>query len=168
MNLAALSSLPISASSLKPLELAELADTAETSTLFRIVCKQLRRVPVGSTLRETIQLAMSPEAKALRRKMTEWTEKLREGQLEPAVLVLKEYEKGRSSLRGARTLARTGEYLTWLSIPAAAASELLTGFLSAGLAGTAVGVTMATAGTMALVGQKRVEHSNRWAMYGQV
>jgi hypothetical protein len=167
LNLGALSSLPLHTSSLKAVPIAKARDSAETRRLFRIVCKQLHRVPVGETLDETVKLATSPGAKALRRKLAEWTEKLRHGEIEAATLVLNEFEKARSSLMGAKRLARTGNILTFLGVPLGIATDLLSGFITAGV-GTAIGLSVSGAGTMALAKQLQIEHSNQWAMYGQI
>lgn len=167
LNLNALSGLPTTPSSLRPLDIANVGDAAETRAVFKIVCKELLRVPVGETLRVTIQLATSPEAVALRKKMSEWTTKLSEGKVDPATLVLKEIEKARSSLSWAKTLTRAGEYLTWVSLPTAVVTDAMTGYVSGGTI-SLIGFGASAVGTMVLGTQKQIEHANRWAMYGQL
>jgi hypothetical protein len=68
---------------------------------------------------------------------------------------------------GAKRLARTGNILTFLGVPLGIATDLLSGFITAGV-GTAIGLSVSGAGTMALAKQLQIEHSNQWAMYGQI
>jgi hypothetical protein len=167
IRLSALSYLPVTASPLTPLRLPAASDGSEALKLFRVACRQLRRVPIGTTLRETLALSASPEAAALRGKITEWTMKLRDGDVEEAALVTSDYEKARLNLLGAKRLSRAGEILTYISVPIGGALDLSTGFISGGLL-TGLGIGMSAAGTIALGVQKKLEHSNKWAMYGNL
>lgn len=158
-----LSALPVVPSNeSKALTIGAEASTSERRTLLRITCRALRRVPIGNTLRETLHLAASPEAQALRVKLSEWTKRLREGQIESASIVLPEVERARAHLSTAKTLSRVGEYSTWIGVPVAIGGAFVTGPIGLG-----VGIAVSVAGALTLSGQKAVERSNRWAMFAQ-
>jgi hypothetical protein len=85
--------------------------------LYRITCNELRRIPYGRTLKETIQLATSSEAIALRKKLNEWCDKIAKGELKSIDTILKEIENARKSLKYSKTISKVGNIVTWLSIP---------------------------------------------------
>jgi hypothetical protein len=161
-GLSALSSLPVHGSSKSLLELGQASAASERCTLLRIACKELRRVPIANTLGETIRIAMSPEAQALREKLTEWSKCLRQQGVEPAAVVLPEVERARKSLATAKTLSRVGEYSTWIGVPTAVAGAFLTGPVGIG-----IGIGVSVVGGLALTGQKVIERFNQWAMFAQ-
>jgi hypothetical protein len=162
IQFSALSALPVIGPHSLSLETPSASEGLERRALLRVTCKALRRVPIGNTLRETIHLAASPEAQGLRIKLTSWTERLRQGEFEPAAIILPEVEKARKSLATAKTLFRVGEYSTWVGVPVAIAGAFLTGPVGIG-----IGVTVSVIGGLALTGQKVIERFNQWAMYAQ-
>jgi hypothetical protein len=158
----ALSALPTDAPTIPAAELPLVDTTAERTSLLKIACERLRRVPVGSTLRETIALAASPEADGLRHKLTEWTAAIRHNQVDPATVVLDDIEKARADLKTAKTLSRLGEYSTVIGVPASVVGLFVAGPLVA-----IGGLVVSVVGGVALSGQKYIERMNRWAMFGQ-
>jgi hypothetical protein len=159
----ALSGLPLDPATASASALPLPTSSQGHIVLLRVACKQLRRVPIGSTLRETVAIAASPEAHDMRHKLVQWTNVIRRNQADPAATVLRDVERARASLKTSRTLARVGEYTTIIGVPAGVAGVLLMGPLVA-IGGLAISVV----GGVALGGQKLVERINRWAMYGQV
>ncbi len=159
---AALSALPLDAAAVSAGELPLIDTSAERIVLLRVACKQLQRVPIGGTLRETIAVALSPEAQGLRHKLTDWTETIRANQADPTAVVLEDIGKARKSLKTAKTLTRLGEYSTIIGVPAGVAGLFVAGPLVA-----VAGIVVSILGGVALGGQKYIERMNRWAMYGQ-
>lgn len=162
LSLSALSSLPIGQKISSSQRLIDLDEGRDQCTLLRITTSKFRRVPIGATLRETLEIAKSPEADALRVRLSKWTQKLRSGEVEPAALILKDVEDARKSLETAKSIGKIGEYTTFVGIPVA-----IGGAFVAGPAVTAVGIGVAVVGGVALGGQKLVERMNRWAMFAR-
>jgi len=162
LEVGALSALPLDtmAASLAGLSLAETS--ADRMLLLRIACKGLRRVPIGTSLRETIAMATSPEGQDLRHRLALWSESVRLNEAESAATVLGDVDAARRSLKNAKSLATIGEYSTYIGVPAA-----IVGAFVAGPLVTISGVVVSVVGGAVLVGQKLIERMNRWAMYGQ-
>lgn len=159
----ALSALPVDslAASEMPIP-SQVIATEERRSLLRIVCKRLRRVAVGGTLKETMALAASPEAEALRDKLATWSDAIRKNQADPAIAVLDEVERACASLRTSRTLTKVGNYSTIIGVPLS-----VVGLFTAGPLVAIGGLAVSVIGGIALGGQQLIERANRWAMYGQ-
>ena len=156
----ALSSVPIVPSSISTPDIGKLHPEGEHLRLLRVTCQALRRVPIASTLRGTLEIARSPEAHALRQRLAAWTAAARELNGDAADIALREIESARKCLTSSKRVARIGEYATWFGIPVSIAGAVFTGPI-----GIAAGIIVSVAGTVALGRQKLVERANRWAMF---
>jgi len=160
LSTGALSSVPVVPSAITIAEPRALPTGSETLQLFRITCKELRRVPVARTLKETLKIARSDEAGALRRRLAKWTFSARQQDINAVEVALTDIGRARKALLGANRAARVGEYATWIGLPVSIAGAFL-----AGPIGTAVGITISSAGVIAVGTQKLIERTNKWAMF---
>jgi len=125
LRLSALSALPTAPSDSSTIDISRVSDSTERTALLRVTCSALRRVPIGSTLRETVALATTPEAHGLRIRLAGWAETARAGDLDPVSLALSDVQSARKALAGAKTLTRVGEYATWIGLPLGVAGALI-------------------------------------------
>lgn len=158
----ALSALPLDVATIPAGELPLVETATDRTTLLGVACRGLRRAPIGATLRDTLDLARSPEAQDLRHRLAEWTEVIRTNDADPVEMVLQEVERARHSLATAKAVSRVGEYCTIIGVPSSLAGLFLAGPLV-----VISGLAISAIGGVALGGQKYIEHMNRWAMFGQ-
>lgn len=159
LNAAALSALPLNGVIQQALPVAAVESGEERHAFLKIACSELRRVPIGSTLKETLRITQSDAAAHLRSKLHEWTWLLRTRELSKYDDVIGEIHRARRELRFARALGKAGELTTVVGCSATAAAAL------GGELAAAAGVAATVAGTALLAGQKAVEFRNRWAMF---
>jgi hypothetical protein len=157
----ALSSLPVLPSHFPAFDLNSGANTTDRMPLLKITCKELQRVPVCKTLKETIRLASTPEAQALRQKLGEWANSWRTQDVNMAEKIEREVRLARKSLESSKTLNRYGELVTCvggtLSILGAMSTMPLVGPL---------GGSVAVMGFVLLGGEKAFKFQHKWAMFG--
>jgi hypothetical protein len=120
-------------------------------------------VPIGHTLKDTIEIAETGAAAALRERIAGWTEAAHDGGAAPLDVALRDIEQARRELKARSTIDRVGSYVT--VIGAAATAISLPGIIPVA-AGISVVATFAGAATF--VGNKLLQHRNKWAMIGQI
>lgn len=158
----ALSSVPILPANQRSLSFHNLSGAEERQLMLKITCKELRRVPITTKLSKTIELAESSEAKALRNKMAEWTELLRQGNLDLYTQILNSVSKARKELSYSKTLSVAGDYSTWIGFAATTPVALIAPEVAA-----ALGFVTSIVGGLFLAGNKVFQFRNRWAMFAQ-
>jgi hypothetical protein len=138
-----------------------LSGTSQQVELLRISCRELQRLPVPTTLKQTLHLVRSPEAAAMRTELARWSQELTAGNTEAAALVLPDVADAQRQLSFAKSSSRGGALVTCIGVPVSIA-----GLVVAAPALAAAGVAVSVAGGLALGSQKLLEHFGRWAMYG--
>jgi hypothetical protein len=160
LRLRALSAIPVRDTG-RQLAPQVLTDSAQQVQLLRMSCEQLQRLPVPTSLKQTLHVARSPEAAAMRSKLAAWSQQLAAGNVEAATLVLSDAADASRQLQMAQSFSRGGQLVTWIGLPVSVA-----GLVIAAPALAAAGVAVSVGGGIALGSQKVLEHFGRWAMYG--
>lgn len=153
----ALSSLPIPAIGETPLTLGAVG-TGDQIAILNVVCRQLRRTPRAATLSETIRLAETAEAVALRQKLTTWAETLRAGDGRMDI-VLRDVEYAKKELGIAKSLADASTIYTAVALPVLAVSHI------APIIAGALGATVTIGGVLVTALGYDLQRRNRWAMF---
>lgn len=137
----------------------ELRNTTLSQHILKVTCKQLGRTPIRPSLAETITLATSAEAAALREKMHVWTDALYKGEIKDLGDVIAEVRQAQQRLSDARRASDVSDFATWISFSSLFLSEFSALATGAGLVATVVGgISSATSKTLSA--------PYRWAMFG--
>jgi hypothetical protein len=105
LRLDALSAVPVKGSS-HQLAPQMLSGTSQQVEILRISCRELQRLPVPTTLKQTLHLVRSPEAAAMRTKLARWSQELTAGNTEAAALVLPDVADAQRQLSFAKSSSR--------------------------------------------------------------
>lgn len=139
---------------------ASASDNDKKLALIQVVARDLGTLLPPPSLKETLKLASSPEAVALRHKSSEWITQLRSGNANSLASIRSEINRAMRSLERAKRAKSVGSFLTWTTVPVAIA-EMVVG--SPGIAGMTIGVVS----TVTEASIRATEMRYRWAMFGQ-
>jgi len=101
LKLGALSSVPLRPAGRDadaPVAVPQASDTAQQTKLLRVTCRQLQRLPAPSTLQQTLHVAASPEAAALRERLASWSGRIHGGDVDEAAMIADEVAGARRHL----------------------------------------------------------------------
>jgi hypothetical protein len=164
LELDAASSVPLSARGRDlrgTLSKPSVSDTVQQGQLLRITCRQLQRLPTPSTLQQTLHVAASSEADALRERLSIWSQRIRDQDVDSAAMIAEEVADARRRLETAASISRTGDLVTFVGVPIAVA-----GAIASPPALAAAGIAVAVAGSLTVGSRAVLERWHRWAMYG--
>ncbi len=157
-----LCSLPIDQNIEERSDFLKFSDAEERMSLLKITCECLHRIPIGRSLRETIEMSESPEANDLRSKLELWTHTLHKNNADTVESILHEVANARKSLRTAKSCEKVGYYTTIIGMPVA-----LLGVLGGPIT-TIAGIAVSVIGGLSLYRQEEIEKMNQWAMYDSI
>ncbi len=159
----ALSAVPIATAVSNEIIETKPNDSELQLSLLRLTCSEFGRIPIGRTLKNTIEMAETSEAAALRERIVSWTNAAHAGEAAPLEFALRDIAQARKELKTAKTINRAGSYITVIGASATAISLPGSIPLAAGIS-----VIATFAGAATLAGQKFLETRNKWAMMGQI
>jgi hypothetical protein len=134
-------------------------DAAEQQVILQVAFRELRKVPIGRTLEETLEIASSKPADVLRSKLVEWTRMVRvmDGSFNS---VLRDIRDAQRELEAAASLSVAGNWLTGFGV-AVELVDVIVPFL-----GKALGLTASAAGVLLWGIGKDYQQRNQWAFVG--
>jgi hypothetical protein len=159
VELSALASVPAAAFTGATSVPGQLRNSSTSQYILKLTCKHLGRTPIRPTLADTITLANSSEAVALREKLHLWTQAVEGGEFKDWDPILAEIRDAQKTLADARVASKVAEFATWIGVSALPAAPV------SGLAATA-GITATVVGGIATAAGKVLQAPYRWAMFG--
>jgi hypothetical protein len=129
--------------------------------ILKVVTSELGRIPFKPTLKETLRLAHDPASVALRQQIAVWKSALETGNLPSVQSIRPEIESALNRLARLGVFKNACRIVTLLGVPAAAV-----GFWVDGISGAIPGFSASAAAAVFQEHVEGVEHTFRWAMFG--
>lgn len=128
-------------------------------SLFRIVCNELGKTTLRSTITETLKLSKEPATKSLREMLPLWHSQIASGNEREIAKLKNEIAQANQALSNLSGVQTAGRITTWLAIPIAFVELILKLHPIAGVTASAIGV-------FAVGKEQRVREHYLWATYG--
>jgi len=127
--------------------------------LFRVVCSELGKTTLRSTITETLKLSKEPATKALREMLPQWHSQLTSGNEQELIKLKHDIAQANHALSSLSEVQTAGRITTWLAIPIAFIELVLK-------LPPIIGVTASTIGVFAVGKEQRIRERYLWATYG--
>ena len=159
----AFSSLPtIKTTISNSFQMEEINDSIDQQYFIKLTSESLAAPISKITLSKVIEQTNSDGGIVYRKKLDEWAESCRNGNLDKLEEIKKEINRAVEEINEQKKLANFGTLTTWVDGGLLLLSQI-NSEISQGLSGLAMAVT--AIGVLSQVRYKYLEHKNRWAMF---